>query len=123
MIDPPCPKCPKYLLYPKITGQYLGLHPKNHLIVQLYKEACGDVRVGTFDGAYLQHSLTPESASAVMAMYDDCFNTSLEVRQTWELMWLFDKVATATRQEEENRQKETQRANAKAKAQMNQARR
>lgn len=115
-IEPPCPKCPKFLLHPdKTNGPYLGVHPKNQLIVHLYKMACGDIRVGTFDGAYLLGSLTPEAAMAVMAMYDDQFPTLQSQREAWEMMWLIDKVATATRAKEEDNARKAARQAAQAK--------
>jgi len=90
--DPPCRRCPKYLLYPAT----FGLHPANFTAVKLYRLAASDLRSG--ESASLFGTLQMEQAVAILDQH--CRLNVMSELQRWEtleLMWLLDRVATQKR--------------------------
>lgn len=71
----------------------------------LYFLACGETRVGTFDGAYLQRTLDADVAIRVIDMYRDKFPTIQHRQWAFEALWEIDKIATEVRGKEEQVQR------------------
>ncbi len=108
----PCHKCPKAALY----RENRGLHPENVLPVKMYYLAARQQRVGTMDGAYLQWTLNPADARAVLDEYSSSFPTALARQNCFEDMMHLDQIATKAQSEREEKIRERHRLAEKAKA-------
>lgn len=73
--------------------------------MRLYAMATRECRVGTMMGAPLLHMLTPESAKAVLEVFDSEFTSDLHRQQTFEKLMIIDQCATTVRQNREEEQR------------------
>jgi hypothetical protein len=108
-LQPDCPSCPKYKLYP---GPTFGLHPKNALAVRLYYLAARDDRLATMGGAPLMSGIDPGAAIEVLDLYDDHFATQHDKQVCFEKMMVINQVSCEVRRGKEEREQAAREAQA-----------
>lgn len=87
-----------------------GLHPKNELYVELYRQCCRDQREGM--GGVLIGTLTAADAMAVIDLYADELPCAIGRKEALAMVRLIDREATRVRGEREDRQRDLDRLKA-----------
>ena len=118
--ETPCRQCPKWQLFPS----NFGLHPANELAVEIYACCRHEQRVGTFAGAPLLRTLTPEGVCKVLDEFERAgrLPTWLRRHNAFAKVMIIDEVATEVLGAREERMRAAREAQSKADADRGQRR-